>query len=186
MPKRYLRQNRAKKPKEKLFGFKPNIKGQAFWVDNKTLEFRPNDPLPPGKEYKVSFQLHRLFDVPDNIKTFEFNFQVITQSVSVDYLVTRAYNKQDLTWQQMSGELRTADYAHAGLVEQVLTATQNKKQLTISWEHFAEEKKHIFTIDSVLRTEAKETVVLSWNGKKIDSDDKGTKTIAIPPLGDFK
>ena len=41
----------------KLFDFSPSLKGKAYWLDSKTIEFRPDQRMPSGQEYEVTFLL---------------------------------------------------------------------------------------------------------------------------------
>ena len=44
------------KPIDKdLFDFSPSISGKAFWLDNRTIEFRPDKPLPGDTQFKAEF-----------------------------------------------------------------------------------------------------------------------------------
>ena len=65
--------------KEDLLKFKPSIKGTSCWINSRTLEFRPDEPMPQDKIYTVQFLLSNLTTVPDSMKTMEFQFQTIRQ-----------------------------------------------------------------------------------------------------------
>ena len=62
--------------RSKLFSFKPSIPGRVIWVNSRTIEFQPNNDLPPGKTFRTKFRLSQLIKVPDSLSTFEFGFQV--------------------------------------------------------------------------------------------------------------
>jgi hypothetical protein len=168
-----------------LFSFKPKIKGQAYWIDSRTVEFRPAEKLPSGTSYKATFDLDKVMEVPDDLKDFEFNFQTLTQSFEAEFQNIRAYNKKDLQWQQISGMLKTADFASPEEVKEMLEATQNNKKLHVTWQHDADGMEHIFTIDSVARTDNKGYVVLNWDGSSLGSKQGDEQKIEIPALGDF-
>ncbi|MFZ4414667.1 MAG: hypothetical protein ACOYOV_16405, partial [Bacteroidales bacterium] len=78
---------------EKLFSFKPSIKGKAKWIDSRTIEFSPEDKLPPKKFYEVEFYLSKLMKVPDSLKTMEFQFQTVQQDFEIKVENHKAYNK---------------------------------------------------------------------------------------------
>ncbi|TFH23918.1 MAG: hypothetical protein E4H10_11380 [Bacteroidia bacterium] len=71
-------------------------------------------------------------------------------------------------------------------VEQVLKGYQDGKVLQLKWIHKPEGTQHDFTVDSIFRSKEKEEVLVQWDGKGIQSGDKGEELVAIPPLGDFK
>ena len=61
------------KPVDKsLFDFSPNIKGTTVWLDSRTIEFRPDAPLPPNTHYNAEFYLSNVLEVPDEFETFNF------------------------------------------------------------------------------------------------------------------
>jgi hypothetical protein len=46
-----------------LFRFKPTIKGQAVWIDKRTIEFRPSEKLVSGQTYQARFKLGKIVKV---------------------------------------------------------------------------------------------------------------------------
>lgn len=171
---------------KKIFDFSPEIKGTTVWVDSRTIEFRPEKPLPNGTVYKAEFELGSILKVPNEFETFEFDFQTMQQSldVSVDGITTT--DKKTLRSQRMDGILATADVAAPELIEKILTVSQNGKNLAISWIHESNRTTHRFTVEGILRTETLGKVDLAWDGALLGVGLKGTKTIDIPALGDFK
>ena len=168
------------------FDFNPNIKGKAYWLDAQTLEFRPAAGLPSGQEYKARLRLNRIMNVPKKLKTFEFSFQTLQQSYEVTFKGLEAYDPLDLTWQQLMGELRTSDYAEANQVKNMLTAVQQGKELSVTWQHGPEGKIHQFRVDSVLRKESAARVELSWDGSSIGADRDHKEPFRVPSLSEFE
>ena len=181
------KQVEAGKPVEKkLFDFSPSVKGTTVWVDSRTLEFRPEKPLPNGTNYKAEFFLSKVLDVPDEFETFDFDFQVMQQSfdVYVDGITT--VDRKTLVAQRLDGKLATADVADPALVEKILTVSQGQQKLTISWVHESNGTVHTFSVEGIKRSEQPETVTLKWNGAPLGLDIKGDRVVEIPALGDFK
>ncbi|MBL4709268.1 MAG: hypothetical protein JKY48_12605, partial [Flavobacteriales bacterium] len=171
---------------ESLFDFSPNIDGKTIWIDNKVIEFQPNERLPSGTIYDVEFELGKLKDVPSKLETFEFRFQTITQGIFVVFESMKAYDDNHLEWQQLSGSIQTNDYADLDALQKTLEASQNGKELTLSWEFDASGLSHHFEVDSVSRGEKEGKVILFWSGEEIDAETEGEEVIVIPALGDFK
>lgn len=167
-----------------LFDFSPNVKGEAFWLDDHTIEFRPKERLRSGKAYDVDFNLYKLVGVPEKLRTLSFNIQVMKQSMTVGFDGMEAYDT-DLKWQMMRGYVTTYDVAFAENVETSLTALQNGKELKLSWEHDGDGKMHRFIVDSIHRTEDRGQVILQWNGKELGFDGSEERSYDIPPLGEF-
>jgi len=178
------------RPGEKLdaspFKFKPSIKGQAFWVDTYTLEFRPEAGLPPGQKYKAELRLDKIMKVPRKLKTFTFSFQTLEQSYEVINKGLEAYDPRDLTYQQLLGELNTSDYANARQVEEMLQVRQEGAVLSVTWQHSADGTSHQFRVDSVLRQQNPARVELRWDGSSIGAERDSKQQIRIPSLSEFE
>ncbi len=117
------------KPIEKtLFDFSPSIKGTAVWLDSRTIEFRPEKPLPNKEHYDAKFYLSKILEVPGEFETFSFDFQTMQQSyeVFVDRMTTT--DKKTLIVQRLDGTLSTADVANPEIIEKVVTVSQNGKK----------------------------------------------------------
>ncbi len=170
---------------DKMFKFDPSIKGKSYWLDNRTIEFRPDNRLPSGTKYKGEFFLNKVFDVSDDLKTFPIEFQTIKQNLLIKDENLKVYNKKNLKLYKLIGALTTADYAENKNIEKILKATQDEKSLSIKWTHDAENKRHEFQVDSIFRREKKGEIELSWNGASIGADISGDRKIKIPGLDDF-
>lgn len=175
----------SKEIDQTLFDFSPNIKGKAYWIDGRTIEFRPAEKLPPNKFYDAQFYLSKLIQVPDSLKTFEFQFKTMTQDFDVNIQNHKAYSKDNLSKEKMLGVIRTADVCELGEISKVLEAKQNNNKLPIKWSQDQSKRLHYFVIDSVVRGNQSSEVDVEWNGKPIDSDKKGESKILIPSLSDF-
>jgi len=171
---------------EKIFEFTPNIDGQAQWVNEKTIEFKPDNLLPSGKKFQVKFQLGKLLQVDEELSVFEFGFQVMKQNFELETTTMEAYDPNDLKNQKLKGAMYSYDYADAHLLEESVKAFQNGKELHLSWSHSDNGKIHNFTIDSLVRSERKGEVQVQWNMKKFGLDQNETSSFVIPSLNEFK
>jgi uncharacterized protein YfaS (alpha-2-macroglobulin family) len=171
----------------KLFEFSPSIPGKAYWIDLRTIEFRPDERLASGQLYQVDFLLSRLIDnVPADLTSFHFNFQVIKQNYEVEIQNIKPVVNTDLTKQRIEGVLTTADFAEPAQVEEMVAAIQQGKKLPITWGHSGEGRVHQFSVADVVRGEQPSQVTLQLDGKQIGTDRVETKEVEIPALGDFK
>jgi uncharacterized protein YfaS (alpha-2-macroglobulin family) len=171
---------------EKLLDFSPSVKGKLFWIDSRTLEFRPEEPLPAKEFYNARFYLSKLVKVPDLLRTFEFQFQTLQQEFEIRVINHKAYKNNDLTKEKLYGDLLTADLSNNKQVETLLTATQDGKNLPITWTQNENKQEYTFQVDSIRRGHEKSSVKLEWNGKAIDAKNTGDLNVEIPPLGDFQ
>jgi len=171
---------------EELFDFSPDIEGDLYWVDNRTIEFRPKEKLPSGKLFEAEFMLNEVMEVPKELSSFPFEFQTIEQDYETENKGIRAYNPQGLQHQMLLGQLRTSDYASPIDVEKMLDVTQDGNELNVTWVHKPDGKIHKYTVDSVSRKETPSEVQMEWNGKPINADKDKEETITIPSLSNFE
>jgi uncharacterized protein YfaS (alpha-2-macroglobulin family) len=169
-----------------LFSFSPSVKGKTTWLDRRTVEFKPDARLASGQTYEVSFALSRLLEVPQELKTFVYSFQVIPQNFEVSIENVKPYVKTELKRQRIEGTLVTADVADAAAVEKIMTASQEDKALKVTWTHTAEGKQHPFVIEDVTRKETPGVVKLALDGQSLGISQGDTREVEIPALGDFK
>lgn len=170
----------------KLFDVTPSVRGTTVWVDKRTLEFKPAARLVSGQIYKINFNLHRLMEVPADLKTFEYSLQVIPQNFEVSIDNVKPYVKTDLKRQKIEGTLYTADYAETEAVEKMLAATQDGSSLKVNWTHTGEGKTHAFIVEDVARKDAASKVTLAFAGTSLQVEHQEEREVEIPALGDFK
>ncbi len=73
----------SRSAEENVFDFSPAIKGKAYWLDSRTLEFKPEEDLKPGKGYSGELNMRKLIEVPKELEKFPFNFQIIESAFKV-------------------------------------------------------------------------------------------------------
>ncbi|MBI9065954.1 MAG: alpha-2-macroglobulin [Salinivirgaceae bacterium] len=173
------------KVEEQLFNFSPSIKGESYWIDKRTIAFNPESSLPSDKSFEAKFHLYKIAQVTDNLKTLKFQFKTKKQVINIESEGLQAYNNSDLTKQKLNGKLYTSDNANNEAIEKTFSATQNGKELNITWEHLGDGRKHNYTVENIVRGKKKCNVILQWNGEAIGSNDSGDEIIEIPPLGEF-
>lgn len=167
--------------------FSPTVKGTYSWEDRQTLKFEPETAFTSGTAYLATVHLRKIMDqVPKDAPTFEFDFRTKDQFFEVQVTGLRAPNPNDLSIQEITGQLQTSDAASAEEVEQLLKATQQGKALPIEWQHRPNQMEHEFTITGVTRGEDQSTVEVSWNGAPLDISLKERRIVEIPSLSDFK
>src|SRR5512133_2036656 len=169
-----------------LFRFKPSIKGQAVWIDKRTLEFRPAERLKSGEKYEAMFKLGDITEVKKELKEFNFSFTVVRQNWSVSSEGYQTHNENDLVWNRIKGSVNTADNIDYEQIIKYFTAKQNNRKLKINWQPGQDRRNYSFTIDSVKRTEEKGSAEIEWDGSPEFSDVKGKLETEIPSLSDYK
>lgn len=169
-----------------IFRFSPEIKGKAYWTDQRNIEFRPFQPLESGEFYEAQFLLSELIEVPAKFSKLEFQFEVINQNFSVETDGLELLDQNSSDYYRLKGLINTADVIDAPEIEGVMKARLNNKNLNVVWTHEAGQKVHRFEIDSIERTSAESTVTLEWTGRDIDVDVKGKEEVKIPAQDQFR
>ncbi|MFN7117101.1 MAG: alpha-2-macroglobulin family protein [Saprospiraceae bacterium] len=170
-----------------VISFDPAISGQAVWEDAKTLRFDPEQSLNSGTTYIATVELGKIVKgVPKDAQSFQFDFRTRDQYFEVQTNGYDAPNPKDLSKQEFSGTLFTADVAENENIEQTLTAKQNGKTLPIRWEHQSAQLAHNFVITEINRGNQPSEIELEWDGKPVNVVLRGEKQVEVPSLKDFK
>lgn len=166
-----------------LFQFTPAVKGKAYWIDARTVEFKPDADLSPGQLYLVTFKLSKILKVPNEFADFKFNLQILQPAFIVEeYGLTAA----EADKMNLKGMLSTADVEEASKVENLLTATIGNQKVPVRWLHDETSKNHGFIIENIQRKPSPQSLTLQWNGQPLGLSSSDKKTIEIPATGDFK
>src|SRR5690606_35405580 len=127
----------------------PSLKGKTYLIDESTLEFHPDEKLDQGEIYTGKLDLRPIYSkIPDELKTFEFQFQAKKQdfTVSLDGIQDTQDGQGNYNF---TGNLYTADFADPAQINEMLTAKLNGKNLPVSWEHSDNQKNHRFIINDL-------------------------------------
>ncbi len=169
-----------------LFSFDPQIKGEVYWLDNRTVEFRPQKNLKSGHVYSGTFNLGKLIDVPKEFSEFPIKLQVIKQAAQIAKMSFSPYKVNELKYNKLTGEMSTADVISGQDIEQMTTAKLDGRKLKLKWHHSASSKIHSFTIDSLLRVDKDQTLILEFDAAHLDMDFKGKEKFVVPSINSFQ
>jgi len=170
---------------QKLFTFEPKIEGDVFWVGERTLEFRPRNPLPANQFFNAYFNLEAVANVHRNYETFHFQFATYNQVISVKDHGLRQYYYKSLDYYFLNGEIHTSDFEDSTALRKVLSITQNGKNLNYQFEKNYDENSWSFTVDDIERKDAVSEVIIKWTGKSIQSFSNGEIKVKVPKKGDY-
>jgi alpha-2-macroglobulin len=172
---------------ENYFSFTPAIAGKTYWLDTRTLEFRPDNRLPSDQTYEAELDLKKILaDIPDQFRNMKFGFRTMKQNFNVVIDGMKTTDRKTLRKQQLMGSVITADAADQKTIEALLTASQNGQKLTITWDHDGDHVTHRFVVTDIVRAEKEGKVTVSWDGKPLSLDQKSSSDVTIPSLKDFK
>jgi uncharacterized protein YfaS (alpha-2-macroglobulin family) len=168
---------------ETLFNFSPSVKGKAYWVDARTIEFKPQDDLEKDRLYEISFSLGKLIHVPSRFSEFKFNIQTSKPSFHVESFGLRSQSKTIMT---LRGEITTADAESSAAVEKLLKAELAGTSQALKWQHNEATNTHGFLVENIQRGNTEQLLTLSWDGNAISVSDTGSTVVHVPAQGDFK
>ena len=168
-----------------VFSFSPSIEGETWWIDQRTIEFRPKNNLPNGVDYEAEFDLSALLDVPEEFAGFSFEFKTRQQHLTISHDGLETMDFDNLKKQRLNGNIVLNDFSDSSKVRKTLKAFQDGKELSIAWNH-ADGMIHRFTVNNIKRGAKKSSVKLEWDGEAVDSRDHSSQIIEVPELGDFK
>ncbi|MCC6370470.1 MAG: hypothetical protein IT236_05630 [Bacteroidia bacterium] len=171
------------------FIFDPEIKGHAYWVNERVIQFVPDQALLPNQLYDVEFKLKNVAKVDSKLEEFNFQLSTFPQNIVVEVKGLNSYGNYNMEWQQLSGTLKIADYEDVNLLSRIITVTQEGKilpvHLTPNSTYEAYNREFSFTVDSVERKATAGKLIISWDGERIHSTDKGSVEWPVSSLSDF-
>jgi uncharacterized protein YfaS (alpha-2-macroglobulin family) len=170
---------------KEIFSIDPGVEGDAFWVNPTTIEFVPKEKLEPGKNYKATVDLDQLVkDLPDDYKTFEFNFNTVPTDLRLFVDGVRHYSFENPKDLYVEGRLLANDNIDTNLIQKSLTAAQNGSSKNITWSHKG--LIHTFKVQHVERGETSSDVMLEYSGEAIGVGKNQNKKVKVAALGEFE
>ena len=168
-----------------LIGFSPSIKGEATWIDNRTIEFTPEEKLPRGTVYQAVFYLGKLKSVKRELKKFPFRFETREQKLNLALNGLRTYGDNNPRYRHLTGYVATSDQEEFDLISQCLTAEMNDKKFNIKWTSHSENMFH-FRIDSIMRGEFQQKMNLKLTGNPVESKSRDHRIVSVAGMGIFR
>ncbi len=166
-----------------LFSFNPNIKGKTEWKNETTLVFTPARPLDHGKIYTGNLDLGKLATVEERFRSFPIRIQVLHKDFRVITGVMECDQENNNSY-LLHGEIAASDYIPPDETEKYLTARLGRRKIQITWDH-SDNLIHKFTIRGIDRDVKEQVLNIEWDGSAGGTNQKGYKTVAVPPSGYF-
>jgi len=150
-------------PQNKWFSISPSVDGEVKFLDANTIQFVPTEKLKQDQEYRITFQLHKVMDVPKDLREFRFAVHTYKQDFIVNINDIQSY---DRNWQYLRGSIETTDLMEFEIAKQLVTAEQEGKKLNVKVVRESElSRSFSFVIDSVQRKMEDSKVTIFWDGK---------------------
>ena len=168
---------------EDLFDISPSVKGKVIALSSNTLSFVPDEKLKQDTEYQIKFNLKKVIEVPKDLSEFRFTIKTLKQDFTVFTNDLQSYSKE---YQYLNATLQSSDVLDFETASKLVEATQNGKKLKVKFDKVVSTKTDFrFIIDSISRPEEDGKILISWNGKPFDIDQKGDLEFDIPGKNNF-
>ena len=166
--------------------FSPAISGKTQWKSPRELVFTPDRDLVPSTRYRAVLHIKKFMDLPREYARFEFSFAAIREflTIKLDGLVP--LDEVSPNQFLLRGTLTTLDREENDAIQKVLSAQQGEKALAVNWSHDADGLNHVFIIKTVQRLEQPSRVLVKWDGAPVGADQKGSRQVDVPSLGQFE
>lgn len=169
-----------------LVTIRPEVDGNVKWKNDRVLEFIPSKPLASNTLYTLSVDLEKIAVVNRGYETFRFQVATYEQKIEMRSTSVEVMDSYNLEWCTISGSFSTTDAADSAGLAKLLTAEYLGKTLPVRIQNGYETNEFQFTVDSLLRGETHQNLILHWDGEALQSKSKGTKTVKIPSVHDFE
>ena len=161
----------SKPLRRNVFTISPSVKGTASWQNEFTLAFTPSEPYKPGRQYRVRVNLV-------GVPPFDFDFMSATPIFNVQLDPVQINNDDEVL---VTGTVNADPDAQISALEQTVTSKDLGKP---AWIH--EGGVHRFFFNTVSRGDTSRNVQVAWDGKPLESTEKGNSTVVIPGKDTFQ
>ncbi len=169
----------------RILTFSPPVEGKTYLYAEDIIEFRPDKPWPSGTDIKATFELGKVLDVPDKLKSYAFGFATIKPSLSVNPGIMISFGEMANKMKRIEGSLQSADLLSMDELEKLLKASSPGREFKVHWEQSTVPNQFRFYIDSIPRLEKAYDLELSWDGNPAGIDVRGSHIYEIPSIHDF-
>jgi hypothetical protein len=173
-------------PDKSAVRFYPGIDGEARWIDEYCLEFKPGKALTPGGVYKATVSLASFGKARSDEEYFNFTFAVKKPSYTILFDALSAGTGAPGDTCSLGGKIVTEDVEDNAKVERILSFAPANRGISVSWSHSEDSAKHEFVINGIPRKKSDYGFAVSWRGNAIESKTSGTRNFEIPAAGIFK
>jgi len=165
--------------------FRPNIKGYTYFTDRKTLEFQPNEPLPPDQKYTARINFSKIF-TKIKIRPFIFKFSTPKVSFKININDVCYFDSSQLINPKLSGNVVFNDFIETDKFVKLIKAFQDNKPLQVVYSPTSNSKTQKFSILNIVRKKNTSSVKVIWSGKEMGINIKDSLTHNIVSKDSFQ
>ncbi len=170
------------------FKLNPKVAGSLVWIDDFTLEFKPDEPLKYAQKYEAVLDMQAFFPVLENdLKTYRFSFETRSQSFEYQAMGVQYLNKKETQSPQFLIDFTFADRLNESALNQLVSATQNNQSLTLKWLKRSDKNAYRLQIIGAKRAQNNQTIVLRFKPEAIGSQLKMPDSeLLVPAMGQLQ
>ena len=167
------------------FRFSPSLKGKAYWTDNRTLEFVPEEgELKPGQFYEAAFRLGDFVQTDERLETFRFSFRVQESSFAIQTEALTITAPDEVT---VRGTLSFSDVTDSERAGQItFTGSGSSSPLPAKVSATSIPTQYRFEIAGIPRQDNDYTLTLSVDASAAGFPREQEADIDIPAKGSFR
>lgn len=145
-----------------LLTFSPEIKGHSYWVDNKTIEFQPLEPLPYNTLFTGNLNLSEIFIDENPFWNFRFKFKTLPIDIQFTDIEQKYFGTTN-QYINITGNISFSDFIELTDVEKNLSAFLKNIDKKILIKYGSNNKTFRFIIDSIERPGTPGNITLKYN-----------------------
>ena len=174
-------ENRQSADLGKYFKIKPEIKGEFSFENNKTIAFKPFEPMSRDTEYTVTVDMREWFEATGDAKFFVFKFSTLPLAIRIDRqsIDTNADNE---TGYDIVYSLNTPDRE---MPETVKALVKFSEKVDVIWQHNSDEKTHQLVVKNIKSGTDSRILSLGIASNKLGVKEETLISTNIPSVNDF-
>lgn len=166
-----------------LFEISPKVEGKVVCQSPSQIAFVPQKPLAQNTEYRISFNVKKLYDVPKKeLEQFNFTVKTLEQAFRVKSGDLQSYNK-NLYF--LNAELLANDQIAYETVKHILKAQLDGKKVAVKFQSQGTNNKFVIVFDSIPRIDKEQTLEIKWETKDVPKENLLPFSFKIPKRGVF-
>ena len=176
----------GKEVTDKLFSFKPTLKGKAYWVNNKVIEFVPDSgALKPGTIYQCRFKLSKVQkDVERKLRNFDFSFRVQERCFHAEVTDLKVSDgAPDLV--SVIGKLSFSEPVTIADVNKMLSARYNNRKANALISATDDPLTYNFVYADIAKGDQPSPLLITIDGGPAKIDQEEALEIEIPARSTF-
>ena len=166
----------------KLISVSPKVEGEFSFENSRTIRFKPSKELERDQDYRVRVDLTEWFETTSKEEEFQFGFSTLPLLLRPDKYTLDVNEKNENAY-DIYTVIYTPDREDPALVESLLAFS---KEVTSSWQHSPDGKKHELTLSGVpAGTESGWKLGISVAKNKQGLSEDPLYEIPVPGQNDF-